>query len=116
MLNRLEHLLLTTQMDDWEPLFLLYRVARYRMEGSTLDMILEALVKLFDMHLINAYLVNGGTKVIEKLIVEELRLHCEGRSEEELSEYPPTAEYYFKPTKEGRMEEGKDIYASYYPE
>lgn len=49
ILNRLEHHLLSIQMDDIEPLFILYADTIRDVEGANLELVLEALIKLMDM-------------------------------------------------------------------
>ncbi len=58
-LNRLEHYLLTSQMDDTEPSFVLYRMAMRNVEGATLDLISQALIKLVSMGLSKCYTSNS---------------------------------------------------------
>ena len=117
-LNRLEHNLLTSQMDDIEPLFVLYAEARRYIEEATLDLVLEALIKLVDMGFSECIIERGGSlKPYEALTLNDLKQRFEGQTEEEKLEYPMhTHEYYFKITEKGRLEEAKDIYDAYYPQ
>ena len=116
-LTELEYRLLSRQMDDDEPLFILYADITRDFEGITLDSVLQTLVKLvqlgFSKCLVSSY-VNESREPRETVTIEELRRHCEGRSEEDLRQHPDP-EYYFEATKLGRSEALREIYARYYP-
>jgi hypothetical protein len=116
VLNRLEHHLLSMQVDDIEPLFILYADTIRDIEESNLDLILQALVKLVE---------SGYSKCIQKkwgkwkpctnMSIETLRRRFAGLSEEKRKEYPlRVPEYYFEVTEKGRIEEAQEVYAEYY--
>jgi hypothetical protein len=117
-LNRLEHNLLSMQVDDIEPLFILYAETSRDIEGTTLDLVLQALLKLVDMGFSQCLLgVEGKWEPCHKLTLKDLRLRFAGQSEEEQKEYPMHVdEYYFKATDQGKVEEAKAIYDVYYPD
>ena len=117
-LNRLEHNLLSMQMEDIEPLFVLYAEARRDIEEATLDLVLEALIKLVDMGFSECIIKKGASwQPCEALTLNDLKQRFEGQTEEEKLEYPMhTNEYYFRITEKGRLEEDKDIYDAYYPQ
>lgn len=120
VLNRLEHLLLSSQVDDnVEPLFVLYGWAKKEIKGVSLDSILKALIKLVDMDFSKCYLVfgAGNWQPVEKLTFKELKKHYEGMTEKERREYPLYIhEYYFEITEKRKLEEAKAVYDAYYPE
>ena len=109
-LNKLEHNLLSSTMNDVEPLYILYHDTMRDVEGASLDAILEALVKLTKIGLLNCFFRDDKTNVrrpCKKLTVAELKKHCVGRTEEQLRRYPEPeygGEYEFEPTPEGRIE------------
>jgi hypothetical protein len=117
-LSKLEHNLLSMQVNDIEPLFILYADTKRDLPEFTLDDILYALVKLINL---------GYSQCIQKNEEENwsqcnnitfniLRNRFQGQSEKESMEYPKHMnEYYFKITDIGREEEAKEIYSQYYP-
>lgn len=113
MLTKLEFIILREQLDDREPLFVLYRAARDYTKGTTLDMIIEAIVSLFNKGFIKAYIYDGGKIELERLTIAELSTHCARRPDKDLREYPLGVEYLFEPTIEGQIEYEKDIYDIY---
>ena len=116
-LSRLEHNLLSMQVDDIEPLYVLYADTSRDIEGTTLDMVLQALLKLVNMGLSQCLLgVEAKRKPYDKLTLKDLKLRFAGQPEEEQKEFPMhTDEYYFEITERGRVEEAKAIYDVYYP-
>jgi hypothetical protein len=123
LLNRLEHNLLAMQMDDEEPLFILYADTMRDIEGATLHLIIQALVKLVRLGFSKCYFVANGDfpsnvewKPIDKPTIEGLKRHANAYSEEDLKTYPKYGDYYFQITDKGMIEGAKDIYASYYSE
>ena len=118
VLNRIEHHLLSMQVDDDEPLFILYADTKRDIRGTTLDQILKALVKLLGMGLSECLIKNGGKwQKCENLTLSDLKRRFEGQSEEDKLKYPiHTDEYYFKITAKGKLEEAKKIYDAYYPQ
>jgi hypothetical protein len=114
-LNRLEHHLLSMQVDDVEPMFILYADTVRDVKGADLDQVLQALVNLVEMKFSTSYLVEDrrGDKV--DITLELLRKRFEGMSEDERRRYPSIPEYYFEITPEGKVEEAKDVYSVYYP-
>lgn len=117
ILSRLEHNLLSMQVDDIEPLYVLYSDTKRDIKGTTLEQILNALIKLVNMGLSECIIKKRGRwQQCKELTVLDLMKRFEGQSEEEKIEYPMSAnEYYFKVTKKGRLEESKSIYDPYYP-
>jgi hypothetical protein len=118
ILNRLEHNLLSRQVDDIEPLFILYADTNRDIEGATLDSILQALVKLVNLGYSQCMKNKEGKwQLCKTLTFEDLKNRFEGQSEEEKKQYPMHVnEYYFEATEQGRTEEAKEIYNAYYPE
>ncbi len=116
LLNRLEHNLLTMQMDDIEPLFVLYRGTIKDIEEVTLDQILEALVKLVNLGFTECKQKKWGKwRPCKNLCVDVLKRRFAGLSEEKKREYPlRVSEYYFDITEKGRLEEKRDVYDIYY--
>jgi len=116
-LNRLEHSLLSMQVDDIEPLFILYADTIRDIEGTTLDLVLRALVKLVNLGFSRCILEEEGElRPYKKPTFNELKRRFDGLSEEEKKEYPMNRpEYYFEITEKGRVEEAKEIYDAYYP-
>jgi len=116
ILNRLEHHLLSIQVDAVEPLYALYADTNRDIEGATLDLILQALVKLVSMGFSKCLLDEDGELVpYKKLTLDDLRRRFAGLSEEERKKYPNIPEYFFEITEKGRVEEAKEIYNAYYP-
>ncbi len=117
MLNRIEHHLLSMQCNDIEPLFILYADTKRDIDGTTLDLVLKALLKLVDLGFSECIIHDGEKwKSYRHLTLPDLKKRFEGQTEEEQVEYPMhTDEYYFKITEKGRKEEAKEIYDSYYP-
>lgn len=116
-LDRLEHYLLTSQMDDIEPLFVLYRGTMREVEGASLDLILHGLVKLVTMGLSKCYMSNSHLRPCKRVTFEMLQKRFTGQTEEQRKEHPLyKREYYFEITSEGKLEESKAIYDAYYKE
>ena len=116
-LTELEYRLLSRQMDDDEPLFILYADITRDFEGITLDSVLQTLVKLVQLGFSECTVYSYDSDSWESrgaISLEELRRHCEGRTEEDLRQHPDP-EYYFEATKLGRSEALREIYARYYP-
>jgi hypothetical protein len=118
ILNHLEHNLLSMQVDDIEPLFILYADTIRDVKGATLDTILQALTKLMNLGYTQCTRNEEGTwHPCNNLTFEDLKNRFEGQSEEEKKQYPMHVnEYYFQITDKGREEEAKTIYDAYYPE
>ena len=123
ILSRLEHNLLSMIAFDEEPLFVLYRDTMRDIEGATLDLIVQTLVKFVRMGFIKCYFITNGhlyvkseRKPIDEPTVDELKRHASAYSEEDLRYYPSHGDYYFQITEKGEAEEAKDIYDIYYPE
>ena len=87
-------------------------------EGATLDLVLQALIKLVSLGYTQCIRNEEGTWVpCNNVTFEDLKNRFEGQSEEEKKQYPMHVnEYYFQITDKGRAEEAKDIYDAYYPE
>jgi hypothetical protein len=117
ILDRTEHHLLSMQMDDSEPLFILYADTVRDVEGATLDTVLEALIKLINLGFSKCIQKKWGKwRPCENLTLEILKKRFKGLSEEKKKQYPEyISEYYFEITAEGRLEEAKEIYDDYYP-
>jgi len=118
VLNRVEHHLLSMQVDDTEPLFILYSDTKRDIEGTTLNQILHALIKLTHKGF-SVCIIKKGEKwqQCKKLTLTDLKRRFKGQSEEEKTEYPMYVnEYYFKITEKGKLEESKEIYNTYYPQ
>lgn len=117
-LNRLEHHLLSMQMDDIEPLFILYADTMRDIKGANLELILQALIKLVNMGFSKCIQHKWGKwRPCKDLSIEKLRRRFAGLSEQKRRKYPEYfCEYYFKITQKGRLEEIKDIYNEYYPD
>jgi hypothetical protein len=118
VLNRIEHHLLSKQVDDIEPLFILYADTIRDIEGANLDLILLALIKLTGAGYSNCTQKKWGKwRPCKDLSIETLRRRFTGLSEQKRRKYPMrVSEYYFQATKEGRLEEAKEIYSGYYPQ
>lgn len=115
ILNRLEHHLLSMQGNESEPLFILYADTIRDVEGATLDLVLQALIKLVNLGFSKCILINFGKKqTCESLTFEDLEKRFEGLTEEQKKEYPSGDEYYFETTDQGRIEEAKEVYNEYY--
>ena len=117
MLNKLEHLILSEMMNDIEPLHIIYKYVSKDIPDTNINKLLKSLIKLVEMGLVEVQYYDGNYKPVTNLNLQQLEQHCEGRSEEELREYPSVdmREYFFLPTDEGRKKEAKDIYDIYYP-
>ena len=122
-LNRLEHFLLSSAMNGLEPLNVMYGEAIDSIPGATLKSIISALVKLINIGLLECYFDNykkaSAKEKCDGLTEEQLELICIGRTEQQLRKYPEDqygGEYLFLASPRGREEEGRDIYASYYPD
>jgi hypothetical protein len=116
ILNRIEHHLLSMQMDDSEPLFVLYSDTIRDIKNATLEKVLESLVKLIELdYSICEQKKWGKWRLCTDITVEKLQKRFEGLSEIKKRQYPEYKnEYYFKITSKGREEEVKDIYIDYY--
>ena len=115
VLNRLEHNLLSMQVDDVEPMFVLYADTVRDVEGATLDLVAQALARLVELGLSRCYVVDKEWTRCERLTFEDLKRRFHGLSEKERREYPLyVPEYYFEITDRGRTEEAKEVYAAYY--
>jgi hypothetical protein len=117
ILNRLEHSLLSMQMDDIEPLFILYADTMRNIEGANLELILQALIKLVNIGFSKCIQHKWGKwRPCNDPSIDKLRHRFDGLSEEKRRKYPEfLCEYYFEITEKGRLEEAKDIYDEYYP-
>lgn len=113
-LNKLEHYLLSMQVDAIEPLYVLYSDAKRDIEGANLDLILEALIKLVQTGFSKCYIGNGDLIPCEKLTLRDLQQRFSDLTEEEKTQYPTHGEYFFEITKKGKEEELKEIYSDYY--
>ncbi|HUV51759.1 MAG TPA: hypothetical protein VMW64_01625 [Dehalococcoidia bacterium] len=118
-LSELEFHLLSSMVDDREPLYVLYSdMVRWGVRGADLESVLQALVKLVKLGFAKClfdYGEGGKRKECNSLSIQDLQKHCSGRTEEELREYPlDSGEYEFEPTPEGRKEEAKEIYQKYH--
>lgn len=121
VLSELESHLLSSMVDDREPLYVLYSdMMRRRVEGANLESVLQALVKLVSLGFAKCFFdygERGKRKECNSLSIQDLLKHCSGRTEDELREYPlDSGEYEFEASPEGRIEEAKDIYDKYYPD
>jgi len=118
VLSEIEFHLLSSTMDDREPLFILYSdmMRRHGAKGANLESILQALVKLVNLGFVKCFFGEGGKRrECDSLSIQDLQKHCSGRTEDELREYPlDSGEYEFEATPEGRKEEDKEIYQKYY--
>jgi hypothetical protein len=114
-LSRIEHNLLSMQMEDIEPLFVLYASINRDIEGATLDLILKALIKLVKLDLSHVYIVDTERKLIPKITLKNLKRRFKDLPKQEWGKYPETPEYYFEITEQGRQEEAKQKYDVYYP-
>jgi hypothetical protein len=116
ILNRLEHRLLSMQVDAIEPLYALYADTNRDIEGATLALVLKALLKLVSMGFSKCLLnKDGELKPYKKLTLDDLRRRFASLSEEKRRKYPNVPEYFFEITEKGRIEEAKEIYDAYYP-
>jgi len=120
VLSKLEHHLLSSMMDDIEPLYVLYAETIRDIEEANLDLILEALVKLTESGFIRCFFEDNkpphARTHCKNLTAAQLKKHCSHRSERELQSYPEhrAGEYEFKATPKGEFEAWKDIYKKYY--
>jgi hypothetical protein len=114
-LSRIEHNLLSMQVDDIEPLFILYADTNRDVEGATLELILKALVKLARFGLSQVYIVDTKYKLIPKITFKDLKQRFKDLPKQEWGKYPEAPEYYFEITEKGRQEEPKPEYDVYYP-
>jgi hypothetical protein len=122
-LNRLEHFLLSSAMNDIEPLHILYSEAIDRFPNTTLKSIISGLVKLTNMGLLECFFDNyrkaPAKDKCDSLTEEQLERLCIGRTEQQLRQFPEKhygGEYEFYTSLRGREEEGRDIYDTYYPD
>jgi hypothetical protein len=115
ILSKLEHRLLSMQVDDDEPLFVLYGDTVRDAPGVDLEQVLRALIELLDMGLSKCYLFDGKRRPAVGVTIDDLMKRFEGMSEAERKQYPSVPEYYFEITLEGKSEEAKDVYSAYYP-
>jgi hypothetical protein len=117
-LSKLEHRLLSMQVDDSEPLFILYADTTRDMPDVSLNMVLESLLKLVNLGF-SRVMVHGdeGWRYLTNLSSYDLEKRFQGQSDKEKKEYPKHLnEYYFEITDEGRKEESKEVYSIYYPD
>jgi hypothetical protein len=116
VLNRLEHHLLSMQVDDIEPLFILYADTMRDIEEANLDLIVQGLAKLIESgYSICKQKKWGKWRLCKDLTVDKLKKRFLGLSEEKRKKYPiHFSEYYFEITETGKLEEKKDIYDVYY--
>ncbi len=116
-LNRLEHFILSISVDDIEPLYVIYRQAKDDVPGATIDSIISTLIKLTKLGYLECLIDSHGRKLCENITENQLKEHCQGKSEHELRDYPfdKNFEYEFRATRAGRVEESNDIYEEYYP-
>ena len=117
-LNQIEHSLLSMQVDDSEPLFILYADTKRDFENTDLDTILKSIIKLVELGY-SKCLVHKDDKwdVYDNISLKDLQDRFAGLSEKEKLEYPIYIdEYYFQITEMGRIEEAKEIYDRYYPD
>lgn len=114
MLNKLEHFLLSSTMNDSEPLHILYKDSLRKFQVIKFDSFIEALAKLFNLGYVEATIEEMGEP--EKELTKDILLehYRGGLSEKEINIYPDVTEYYFKATQKGREEEAKDMYDKYY--
>jgi|WetSurMetagenome_2_1015567.scaffolds.fasta_scaffold577294_1 hypothetical protein len=117
-LNKLEHNLLSMQVMDSEPLFILYADTTRDMPDVSLDMVLESLLKLISLGLSRVMVhEDEGWRYITNISLHDLEKRFQGQSDKEKKEYPKHLnEYYFEITDEGRKEESKEVYSIYYPD
>ena|ERR1039457_2761162 len=89
------------QVDDIEPLFILYADTMRDIQGANLDPILHALVKLVGIGYSKCTQKKWGKwRPCKDLSVETLRRRFMGLSEQKKREYPMrVSEYYFEATK-----------------
>jgi hypothetical protein len=116
LLNKIEHHLLSMQVDDSEPLFILYADTKRDIKGTTLDIILTALIRLIYLGFSDCLQEKEGKwQICENITLNDLKKRFEGQSDDEQLKYPiHINEYYFKITQKGEEEENRDIYDSYY--
>lgn len=118
MLDKLEYYLLSSTMDDIEPLHMLYKDNIDKVEGATLEAIIKALVKLTNEGMVSCSFseYRKGSRPCLSITEKELMEHCRGRSDEDLRIYPDPSspsDYEFEATFKGRIEEDREIYAIY---
>jgi hypothetical protein len=118
VLNRIEHNLLSMQMDDSEPLFILYADTKRDIEGVTLNDVIQSLMRLVDLGFSECIVHEDGKwNLYKNITTTKLHKRFKGQSEEERIKYPMhTDEYYFRITPKGRIEEEKEAYNQYYSE
>jgi len=120
MLNKIEHNLLTMQVYDSEPLFILVSDTMRDCKEATIELILSSLLRLIELGFSECIRKEGedeqgSWKPCNTLTIKDLTKRFEGQSETEKLKYPShTNEYYFRITEAGRKEERKSIYDSYY--
>lgn len=115
-LNRLEHDILSLLQNFTCPLYSIYVDMTRDLEGVDISLLWFTLGKLLDSGYIKASRVADGRTQVTQLTDKDLKKYIEGRSEEDLRNYPFGTEYEFTITDMGRNEESKDIYDAYYPE
>ncbi len=120
-LDKLEHFLLSSAMNDWEPLNVLYAETIDNIPEATLAAVVSGLVKLTNTGLLDCHFVHYKKIPVrehcEPLLQEQLEQHCATRTEQELRAHPSErfgGEYQFYASLKGREEESKDVYNIYY--
>ena len=115
-LNRLEHAILSLLQNFTCPLYSIYEDMTGGLEGVDISLLWFTLGKMLDSGYIEASRVTDGWTQITKLTDKDFNRYIQGRSEEDLRNYPLDTEYEFTITDKGRNEESKDIYEAYYLE
>lgn len=126
LLNRVEHYLLGSVSNADEPLWIVYREVTEDIEGISQEEIAACLDRLVTLGFVrpsfNRFRRQTGEppyEPLDRVTKDDLMRHFEGRSEEELRDYPfddREGEYFFEITAEGRAEETKKEYDHYYPD
>jgi hypothetical protein len=118
VLNRLEHNILSLLTDDSKPLFIIYTDTIKDIEGSNLDLILQALVKLVEVgYSISTQKKWGKWRPCLDISTEKLKRQFIGQSQKKKKSYPKCISgYYFEITEMGSIEEAKAMYEKYYEE
>jgi hypothetical protein len=112
LLSSLEHSILGTTLNGWEPVNALYQDALNEFEDVTFRSVIEALAKLFNKGYVESQISNRS---VHKLTTKELLEYYGGDlSEDEIDIYPRVVVHEFRATPKGYEEEAKDIYDAYY--
>jgi hypothetical protein len=119
ILDNTEHRLLSMHVDDIEPLFVLYNEIRKSIPRITISLVSKALIKLVNMGFLECFWVTKEKWLkCKSITLNDIEERIKSLTDEENEQYQSIIidDYYFKITKQGKLEEAKEIYNSYYPQ